>query len=235
MTTVAGMQVQQLGLGEYLVDYHDAWQEQRAWHAKVAAGSHPPVLLMVEHTSVYTAGRRTSRSDRASAAVELVEVDRGGRITWHGPGQLVVYPILRLREPVDVVAYVRHLEEAIIATARHFGVVGQRVEGRSGVWVRHAHRPDRKLAAIGVRVAQGVTMHGLALNVSPDLTHFTQIVPCGITDAETTSIQRETGSAPPLTTVAAILVDHLRHHLQPVLPPTLIDPTANPQLLETQS
>jgi len=225
--TVVDMHVQRGGLGDHLVAYHDAWREQRSIHAEVAAGARPPTLLMVEHSSVYTAGRRTSNAERAEAGVDLVEVDRGGRITWHGPGQLVVYPIVRLREPVDVVTYVRHLEDAVIATAAAYDITGHRVAGRSGVWVRAADGPDRKLAAIGVRVAKGTTMHGLALNVCPDLSHFDRIVPCGISDAETTSLVRETGRALTVSAVADVLTEQLRRALAPLLAPVPLETSAH--------
>lgn len=181
------IQVRRLGL----VAFEEAWQLQREIHGAVATGDMPDTLLLLEHESVYTAGRRTQPEDRPIDGSPVVDVDRGGRITWHGPGQLVGYPIMRLSEPLDVVGYVRRLEELLIITAQRFGVTGSRIGGRSGVWVEHS--PPRKVAAIGVRVARGVTMHGFALNVDCDLSAYDRIVPCGISDAGVTSLANETG------------------------------------------
>jgi lipoyl(octanoyl) transferase len=158
----------------------------------------PDTLLLLEHPSVYTAGRRTEPHERPFDGTPVVDVDRGGKITWHGPGQLVGYPIVALPDPVDVVAYVRRLEEALIGVCAGFGLATGRVEGRSGVWVAadapgQGFRPERKVAAIGVRVARGVTMHGFALNCDPDLGAFGAIVPCGIPDAGVTSLSAELG------------------------------------------
>lgn len=185
------------GLDESPLDFHDGWRWQRRLHAEVVAGDRPGTLLLCQHAPVYTAGRRTRRDERPAdpAGTPVVDVDRGGKITWHGPGQLVGYPVVRLREPVDVVAYVRALEDALIAVAARHGVRGERVEGRSGVWVPPASGagPAAKVAAIGVRVAAGVTMHGFALNVANDLAPYDRIVPCGIADAGVTTLTRETG------------------------------------------
>jgi lipoyl(octanoyl) transferase len=177
-----------------LVDYAEAWQEQKALHAARVADAGPDTVLLLEHPSVYTAGRRTQASERPFDGTPVIDVDRGGKITWHGPGQLVGYPIVRLPQPIDVVAHVRRIEELLIAVCAELGVATERVPGRSGVWVRADGRgPDRKVAAIGVRVSYRVTMHGFALNCDPDLTAFDRIVPCGITDASVTSISRELG------------------------------------------
>lgn len=181
------MQIRRLGRLEYL----QAWELQRRIHAAVAAGDEPDTLVLLEHESVYTAGRRTQPEDRPVDGSPVIDVDRGGRITWHGPGQIVGYPILRLPEPLDVVGHVRRIEELLIGTCQRFGVTGERVEGRSGVWVPHA--PPRKIAAIGVRVSRAVTMHGFALNVDCDMTAYDRIVPCGIQDAGVTSLAIETG------------------------------------------
>ncbi|MDD9206341.1 lipoyl(octanoyl) transferase LipB [Georgenia sp. 10Sc9-8] len=187
------MRFVRLDLGSRLVDYHEAWRLQRELHADVVDGAEDTVLLL-EHRSVYTAGRRTAPWDRPTDGTAVVDVDRGGRITWHGPGQLVAYPLVRLPEPVDVVAYVRALEAAVMQVAAGYGVRAARVAGRSGVWVlADDTRRDRKLCAVGVRVARGVAMHGLALNACPDLTAYERIVPCGITDADVTSLSAETG------------------------------------------
>lgn len=173
------------------VDYLAAWEQQRRWHAEVVDGAEDLVWLL-QHTSVYTAGRRTEPLDRPFDGTPVVDVDRGGRITWHGPGQLVGYPIVRLPDPMDVVGHVRRLEELLIGVCTDLGVPTARIAGRSGVWVRADERAgDRKVAAIGVRVSRGVTMHGFALNADPDLTAFDRIVPCGIRDASVTSLSAE--------------------------------------------
>ena len=171
------------------VPYEEAWRLQQSVHAEVAGGAQDTVLLL-EHPPVYTAGKRTSPWERPMDGTPVVDVDRGGKITWHGPGQLTGYPIVRLADPVDVVAYVRRLEQVLIDVCAGLGLATDRVEGRSGVWT-----PDgaRKVAAIGIRVSRGVTMHGFALNADPDLTAYDRIVPCGISDATVTSLSRELG------------------------------------------
>ena len=200
-----------------LTDYHEAWDLQRAVHDEVVAGTRPDTLVLVEHPDVYTAGRRTNRSERPDDGTPVVDVDRGGKITWHGPGQQVVYPIVRLAEPVDVVAYVRALEDAVMAVCDGLGLATMRVEGRSGVWVAaDATRRERKVCAIGVRVARGVTMHGLALNGDPDLARFDRIVPCGIEDADVTSLTAELGRPVSPAEVAPLLVAALEHVLAPL-------------------
>ena len=175
-----------------LVPYQEAWDEQRRVHAAVAAGTEPDTVLLLEHPAVYTAGKRTSPFERPQDGTPVIDVDRGGKITWHGPGQLVGYPIVALPDPVDVVSHVRRVEEALILTCADLGVETTRVEGRSGVWVV-GDGIDRKLAAIGIRVSQGVTMHGFALNCDADLSAYDRIVPCGLTDATVTSLTKETG------------------------------------------
>jgi lipoyl(octanoyl) transferase len=182
-----------------LIDYEEAWARQRELHARVVAGSAPDTLLLLEHPPVYTAGKRTQPHERPFDGTPVIDVDRGGKITWHGPGQLVGYPIVRLTDPVDVVAHVRRLEAALIEVSAGLGLATERVDGRSGVWVRadraggQEHRPDRKVAAIGVRVARGVTMHGFALNCDPDMSAFSNMIPCGIVDAGATSLSAELG------------------------------------------
>jgi lipoyl(octanoyl) transferase len=175
-----------------LVEYEAALGMQRQFHQEIVAGTRPNSLILLEHPSVFTAGKRTQDFERPSDGTPVIDVDRGGRITWHGPGQLVGYPIVKLLKPTELVGFVRTLESALIKICSRFGIESQRVEGRSGVWVCD-DKGDRKIAAIGIRVASGVTMHGFALNVSPDLTAFGQIVPCGIDDAEVTSMARELG------------------------------------------
>ncbi len=187
-----GFDVVRLGFGADAVDYETAWAEQRQVHAAVVAGERTDTVLLLEHTPVYTAGRRTSDWERPVDGTPVVDVDRGGKITWHGPGQLVGYPILRLPDPVDVVAYVRRVEQLLIDVCSTLGVATSRVPGRSGVWVPSDDRgPDRKVGAVGIRVARGVTMHGFALNCDCDLAWFDRIVPCGIADAGVTSLSRE--------------------------------------------
>jgi lipoyl(octanoyl) transferase len=181
------------------VPYEEAWAMQRELHAARVAGEGPDTLLLLEHPPVYTAGKRTEPHERPFDGTPVIDVDRGGKITWHGPGQLVGYPIVRLADPVDVVAHVRRLEAALIDVCDGLGLATERVEGRSGVWVRadragrQGHRPDRKVAAIGVRVARGVTMHGFALNCDPDMSAFGNMIPCGIVDAGATSLSAELG------------------------------------------
>ncbi|MGY1736272.1 lipoyl(octanoyl) transferase LipB [Geodermatophilus sp. SYSU D00684] len=190
------------------VPYEEAWARQREIHAARIAGKAPDTLLLLEHPSVYTAGRRTEPHERPLDGTPVVDVDRGGKITWHGPGQLVGYPIVALPDPVDVVAHVRRLEDALIEVCASVGVETMRVDGRSGVWVAadapgpaSRFRPERKIAAIGVRVARGVTMHGFALNCDPDLGAFGAIVPCGIADAGVTSLSAELGRDVPVAAV----------------------------------
>ena len=210
------MQVEVLGVGTRLAPYMDTWDLQRQVHAQVVAGEREDTLLLVEHESVYTAGRRTSPHDRPVDGTPVVEVDRGGRITWHGPGQLVGYPIVRLAEPLDVVRYVRALEEALIGVCAALGLATGRVAGRSGVWFPaddQPPRPERKVAAIGVRVSRGVTMHGFALNCTCDLAAFGRIVPCGIPDAGVTSLSAELGTPVPVSAALPLVVEHVRSAL----------------------
>lgn len=174
------------------MDYSDGWDLQRALHTNVVMGHTPDTVLLLEHTPVYTAGRRTEAFERPLDGTPVVDVDRGGKITWHGPGQLVGYPIVRLPQPMAVVDHVRRIEAMLIDVCAELGVAAVQVKGRSGVWVPADDRgPDRKVAAIGVRVSQGVTMHGFALNCDNDLAWFDRIVPCGISDASVTTLSRE--------------------------------------------
>lgn len=182
-----------IGLDPTTVEYREAWERQRRIHARVVAGEAPNTLYLVEHSSVYTAGVRTHASEHPVDGTEVVKVDRGGKITWHGPGQLVAYPIFRLPQPLDVVAYVRDLEDALIAALAHFNVSGFAREGKTGVWVRTALGRPAKIASIGVRVQRGVTLHGVALNCNNSLTPFAQIIPCGLAGEEMTTISREQG------------------------------------------
>lgn len=196
------------------LDYEAAWEEQRRLHESVVTDKHGDAVLLLEHPSVYTAGKRTEPWDRPMDGTPVIDVDRGGKITWHGPGQLVGYPILRLPDPVDVVAYVRRVEQMLIDVCAEFGLVAGRIEGRSGVWVPADDRgPARKVAAIGIRVARGVTLHGFSLNCDCDLTYYDRIVPCGIRDAGVTSLTAELGR--PVTVADALPV--VERHL-----PTLV-------------
>lgn len=194
LTSTGGLVVEHVGFDEGAVDYEAGWELQRSVHADVCAGRRPDTVLLLEHQPVYTAGRRTEPLERPFDGTPVVDVDRGGKITWHGPGQLVGYPIVRLPDPIDVVAHVRRIEAMLIDVCAELGVTTAQVAGRSGVWVPADDRgPDRKIAAIGIRVSEGVTMHGFALNCDCDLTWFDRIVPCGIVDAEVTSLTRELG------------------------------------------
>ncbi|MFP8885072.1 lipoyl(octanoyl) transferase LipB [Streptomyces mangrovi] len=249
-----------LGFGGDAVEYLEAWRRQREVHAARFADEIPDTCLLLEHQPVYTAGRRTEDSERPLDGTPVVDVDRGGKITWHGPGQLVGYPILKLPRPVDVVAHVRRLEEALIRTCAEFGLATTRVEGRSGVWVlgdpgkpgketvpggleldfdpalhddeydprlrgpQYApsnagqRGDDRKLAAIGIRVAKGVTMHGFALNCDSDNTGYDRIVPCGIRDAGVTSLSQELGRPVTVAEVLPVVEKHLRAVLESTEP-----------------
>ena len=198
------------GFGDRALPYQQAWDLQRQLHARRVSAQIPDSCLLLEHQPVYTAGRRTSPLDRPAGdpGAPVIEVDRGGKITWHGPGQLVGYPIVALDEPIDVIGYVRAIEEALIRTCAEFGLQTARVDGRSGVWVQ-----DRKVAAIGIRVARRVTMHGFALNCDNDLSWFDRIVPCGISDATVTSISAELKRP----VAVADLLDVVERHLADVL------------------
>ena len=190
--------------------YEQAWAQQRQIHADVTDGEAPDTVLLLEHPPVYTAGRRTELWERPSDGTAVIDVDRGGKITWHGPGQLVGYPIVRLPDPVDVVAYVRRMEAVLIDVCAELGLVASRVPGRSGVWLPADERgPDRKVAAIGIRVARGVSLHGFALNCNPDLTWFDRIVPCGISDAGVTSLTRELGRDVSVSDALPVVEQHL--------------------------
>ncbi len=201
-----------VGLGSDAVDYLAAWDLQRDVHAAVVADERPPTVLLLEHPPVFTAGKRTEPHERPvdPGGAAVIDVDRGGKITFHGPGQLVGYPIVRLPEHVKVVDSVRRVEEALIAVCADFGVATARVPGRSGVWLRaDDHAPERKVAAIGIRVSRGVTMHGFALNCDVDLGWYDRFVPCGIADAGVTSLSRELGRDVPVAEVIPSVERHL--------------------------
>ena len=182
------LKVEELGVVDYLL----AWQMQKEVQEKVINNIEPNTLLILQHPSVYTAGRRTEITDRPLDNTPVIDVDRGGKITWHGLGQIVGYPIIKLKNSTDVVGFVRELETALILICGEFGIKAERYCERSGVWLRD-EKGDRKIAAIGLRVAKGVTMHGFALNVNPDLSAYSKIIPCGIADAKVTSLSAELG------------------------------------------
>jgi len=204
----SGLEVSALGSIEYLA----GWQLQRDLHAEVADGSRENTLLLVEHPSVYTAGRRTELSDRPINGVPVIDVDRGGKITWHGPGQLVGYPIVKLKEATNVVGFVRTLEGALINICAELGLEAQQYCDRSGVWIRD-EKGDRKIAAIGIRVARGTVTHGFALNVNPDLRYFAEIIPCGLPDVITTSLEQELGRSITVKEILPIALKHLQEAL----------------------
>ncbi|MFF2362738.1 lipoyl(octanoyl) transferase LipB [Streptomyces sp. NPDC058122] len=248
---MSGLRFVRMGFGAEAVEYQEAWDEQRRVHAARFLDEIPDTCLLLEHPPVYTAGRRTADNERPLDGTPVIDVDRGGKITWHGPGQLVGYPIQKLPRPVDVVAHVRRLEEALIRTCAEFGLETSRVEGRSGVWVlgdakdpqgtsvlgglsldfdprlqddefdprlngpeyapsnAGQRREDRKIAAIGIRVAKGVTMHGFALNVNPDNAWFDRIIPCGIRDAGVASLAGELGRDVTIDEVLPVAEKHL--------------------------
>jgi len=210
-TTGAGPDIRRGGLGTTRYDYQAAWDEQRRLHEAHVAGRGGDVVWLFEHPPVYTAGKRTQPHERPLDGTPVVDVDRGGKITFHGPGQLVGYPVVALPGHVYVVDYVRRLEEALIRACADLGVATGRVPGRSGVWLPADQLgPERKVAAIGVRVSRGVTMHGFALNCDVDLSWFDRIVPCGITDASVTSLSRELQRVVGVAEAADALEPHLR-------------------------
>jgi lipoyl(octanoyl) transferase len=191
-----------------LLEYGSALELQRSIHSDVADSLRNNTLILLEHPPVFTAGRRTLESEKPIDGSPVIDVDRGGKITFHGPRQLVGYPIVRLKNPNDVVGFVREIEMALINVCKEFGINAERYCERSGVWIRDKNG-DRKIAAIGIRVARGVTMHGFALNVDPDLSYFNRIVPCGIADAEVTSMARELGRSIEIAEVEPILERHI--------------------------
>lgn len=210
--TKSKVEISHLGV----VDYLPTWELQKSIAADLIDGKIENTLLLLQHPSVYTAGRRTEISDRPQNGTPVVDVDRGGKITWHGLGQLVGYPIIRLKNPTDVVGFVREIETALIDLCAELGIATERVCERSGVWIRDAHG-DRKIAAIGIRVAKGVTTHGFAINVNPDLSAYDQIIPCGIVDAGVTSIAKELGRDIKIEEVLPLIEKHLLPALDRVI------------------
>ena len=193
------------------VEYQSAWDRQRELHHKIVTENHPDVAVLLEHQSVYTAGRSTKPEDRPTDSSPVFDIDRGGRITWHGPGQIVCYPIMKLDDPVDVVAHVRRLELLIMNVCSKIGLETTQIEGRSGVWVKGNGLPDKKIAAIGIRVAKKATMHGFALNCNNSLVAFRNIVPCGIGDADVTTISLELGRDVSVKEVTPLIEEELRN------------------------
>jgi len=193
------------------VEYQSAWDRQRELHHKIVTENHPDVAVLLEHQNVYTAGRSTKLEDRPTDSSPVFDIDRGGRITWHGPGQIVCYPIMKLDDPVDVVAHVRRLELLIMNVCSKLGLETTQIEGRSGVWVKGNGFPDKKIAAIGIRVAKKATMHGFALNCNNSLDAFRNIVPCGIGDADVTTISLELGRDVSVAEVTPLVEEELRN------------------------
>ena len=193
------------------VEYQSAWDRQREVHHKIVTENHPDVAVLLEHQNVYTAGRSTKPEDRPTDSSPVFDIDRGGRITWHGPGQIVCYPIMKLDDPVDVVAHVRRLELLIMNVCSKLGLETTQIEGRSGVWVKGNGLPDKKIAAIGIRVAKKATMHGFALNCNNSLVAFRNIVPCGIGDADVTTISLELGRDVSVAEVTPLIEEELRN------------------------
>ena len=198
-----------------LIDYEEALVIQRQLHQEVVDQISASSLLLLQHPPVFTAGRRTLDSERPIDGSKVIDVDRGGKITFHGPGQIVGYPIVKLKKPNDVVGFVRELEKALIQICQDFNIKGQTYCERSGVWVRD-ERGDRKIAAIGIRVAKGVTMHGFALNVNPDLSYFDRIIPCGIADAQVTSMEKELNRSISLEQVQEVVAARMKQSLSQV-------------------
>ena len=193
------------------VEYQSAWDRQRELHHKIVTENHPDVAVLLEHQNVYTAGRSTKPEDRPTDSSPVFDIDRGGRITWHGPGQIVCYPIMKLDDPVDVVAHVRRLELLIMNVCSKLGLETTQIEGRSGVWIKGNGYPDKKIAAIGIRVAKKATMHGFALNCNNSLDAFRNIVPCGIGDADVTTISLELGRDVSVAEVTPLIEEELRN------------------------
>ena len=198
-----------------LIEYNQALALQRSLHSEVVSGHRQNTLLLLEHPSVFTAGKRTLASEKPQDGTPVIDVDRGGKITWHGPGQLVGYPIVKLAKPTELVGFVREIESGLIAVCGELGLQTSRVNGRSGVWVRD-NRGDRKIAAIGIRVASGVSMHGFAINVNPDLSHFNRIVACGINDASVSSLAVELNRSVTVDEIFPIVEKHLSEVLMKV-------------------
>ena len=210
-TSISTLAIERIGLREY----ESALELQRKIHRDVAGRTSPNTLLLLEHPSIFTAGKRTLDSERPVDGTPVINVDRGGKITWHGPGQLVGYPIVRLANPHELVGFVREIEAGLINVCAEFAINTTRIAGRSGVWIVD-ERGERKIAAIGIRVASSVTMHGFALNVNPDLSYFEKIIPCGINDAHVTSLAQELGREISVDEVMPVVERHITHSLNKV-------------------
>ncbi len=207
------LEFSQLGLDPEFVDYTRGWDIQRELHGRVLAGTAPSTVLLLEHAAVYTAGKRTEDHERPFDGTPVVPVDRGGKLTWHGPGQLVGYPVIKLRTPAGIRDYVERLEAVIIAVLADYGIEAVRIKGRAGVWIEQDEKgPARKIAAIGIRVHEGVTMHGFAINCNNDLAPYAQIIACGITDAGVTTISQETGRDITPADLVSRIIEELRNN-----------------------
>ena len=207
------LEFSQLGLAPEFVDYTRGWDIQRELHERVLAGTAPSTVLLLEHAAVYTAGKRTEDHERPFDGTPVVPVDRGGKLTWHGPGQLVGYPIIKLKNPAGIRDYVERLEAVIIAVLADYGIDAVRIKGRAGVWIDQDEKgPARKIAAIGIRVHEGVTMHGFAINCNNDLAPYAQIIACGITDAGVTTISQETGRDVTPADLVSRIIEELRNN-----------------------
>ena len=198
----------EVGLAPRFIGYEEAWEIQRKIHEEVATGRRGNTVLLLEHTPVYTAGKRTDDIELPKDGTPVIETDRGGKITWHGPGQLVGYPIMQLPRPIDVVGYVRWLEQVLIDSIAEFGLKTERVEGRSGVWAPLG-TTHVKVAAIGIRVSEHTTMHGFALNCNNSLEPYETIIACGITDAKTSTLSELLG----LEITPAMAAEVIKRHL----------------------
>lgn len=209
------LEFKQLGLAPDFVDYTRGWDIQRELHEKVLAGTAPSTVLLLEHAAVYTAGKRTEDHERPFDGTPVVAVDRGGKLTWHGPGQLIGYPIIKLKNKAGIRDYVERLEAVIIAVLADYGIAAVRIKGRAGVWIEQDEKgPDRKIAAIGIRVNEGVTMHGFAINCNNDLAPYGQIIACGISDAGVTTITQELGRDVTPADLVSRIIEELRKNEQ---------------------
>lgn len=227
------LQFAELGFSPTFIDYAEAWEQQRELHSAVVAGTAPNSVLLLEHAAVYTAGKRTEDHERPFDGTPVINVDRGGKLTWHGPGQLVMYPIIRLADAHSIRAYVHALEEIIIEVLAHFGVNGVRVDGRAGIWLLADSKDgDRKIAAIGIRVHDGVTMHGIAINANNSLAPYAQIIACGIQDAGTTTLAAETGRDITAQDLLPLLKEATERILAPLVTTNHPETDSNPGLSE---
>jgi lipoyl(octanoyl) transferase len=207
------LEFSQLGLAPDLVDYMHGWDLQREIHAKVVAAEGPSTVLILEHAPVYTAGKLTEEHERPLDGTPVIPVDRGGKLTWHGPGQLIAYPILKLKNRSGIRDYVERLEAIMMAVMADYGIHAERIKGRAGVWIKADSKgPDRKIAAIGIRVLDGVTMHGVAINCNNDLAPYGQIIACGITDAGVTTMSIEAGRTINPSDIADRFMAEFRKH-----------------------